>query len=277
MSAQKPRNRFNTEELRRAREEELNRECTFQPRTSASSSVRPRTAIATSERLFREAEELRRRRESQQLAKENEVVADCTFQPSIRRDAARPRSASAVRASNRLYDEAARRKQKLEVSQKALREAEIASYPFRPRLNAESEALVEGTAHKPLQERIADIQRSRDERLTKLKLDAELDNPDLTFRPRLISRSGGEQLSEAASMSSATESVSERVTRRLSHEAVEAHRRHTERQRKWQEAQEAAHSFKPDILPKSRQLAARTEMGEASFLERQRMFESEKV
>jgi hypothetical protein len=64
--------------------------------------------------------------------------------------------------------------------------AEQEQYPFKPNI-AESVAVLKGEKAdiKPIHDRLHDILKKKQEFLHALKAEAEAQNPDLTFKPRL--------------------------------------------------------------------------------------------
>ena len=181
----------------RARMEE-EKELTFKPKTIA----RPRSAksaldTASGEerlarlstprtKLWEKCEEIRN-------AKENEETKDCTFKPKVGRGprmANRPSSARArpsgdLSFPDRLYKDGDSMYRKREDAKRQIAEAEIASYPFQPAINDNSRAAVEAEGYKPIHERVNDLLRKKQESLAAARVQYELENPDLTFAPKV--------------------------------------------------------------------------------------------
>ena len=81
-----------------------------------------------------------------------------------------------------------------------MEEEELKSFPFRPVLSRESETLAARSAaaegrdeyesdRRPLFQRVHDLQRSKQQALQQLRLDAEANNKDLSFAPQINKRS----------------------------------------------------------------------------------------
>ena len=62
------------------------------------------------------------------------------------------------------------------------------AHPYRPPVNAVSKQILRQSAeYRPIQERVGEVQREREERLQRAKLQQERDDPDLTFKPQISS------------------------------------------------------------------------------------------
>lgn len=84
---------------------------------------------------------------------------------------------------DRLHHEADDRVAVREKAKRAMEEREMQQYSFRPRINeAATDALVDMSNHRPLHERVGELQRQRNENLQKLRMRKEMD-PELTFQP----------------------------------------------------------------------------------------------
>ena len=77
-----------------------------------------------------------------------------------------------------------------ESAKRQLAEAEIASYPFQPAINDNSRAAVEAEGYRPIHERVGELLRKKQEALAAARVQVELQNPDLTFQPRVGSAAG---------------------------------------------------------------------------------------
>ena len=162
------------------------------------------------------------------------------------------RRASSV--SDRLYGDAARRRQKREADQKAQRDAELASYPFRPQINPTSDVLV-GSPEVPISQRSLDTTRKLMEKQRQWQEEQENQH---SFKPAILDRSR-----ELAARSRVAQvPIAER--------SQDTSRKLMEKQRRWQEEQESQHSFKPAILDRSRALAAKSGAAALPITERAR-------
>ncbi len=283
----KPRNRFAVEKLRQEREAELSKECTFKPDTSGHGAVGPRPTSAPAarrhsvgsvgDRLFRDAQARSRKREQDAKAKENKEDSECTFRPQL--VAAPPMArdrGDGLTVSQRLFQEAAARAHKLQSAQRALEDEEVACHPFQPTINANSANLVNPTQYKPLEQRIAALQRAKNEKLHQLRTEHFEGNPELTFRPAVntgISRSGRSDSSRGSASPTHSDAGA-----RLAREAERSQRRHVERRRKQDEEFAKQFTFTPTISTGSQALLSKSKhLADSTFLERQRQHEQRVV
>lgn len=174
----------------------------------------------------------------------------------------RRRAVSAARsrgASDRLFAEAeAQRQRRAEAQRKRVAE-ETAAYSFRPSINPDSREVLAATAHlyKPIEARVADLQRAKEENVHRLRMEQLLEDENLTFRPRINEKS--EVVARQRSQEAGLKTVSER----LAFEAEVAQQRRAAREREWAEREARRHSFAPRINPRSEKLV------EGGFEERQ--------
>ena len=181
----------------RARMEE-EKELTFKPKTiarprSAKSALDTASGEERRARLSTPRTKLWEKCEEIRNAKENEETKDCTFKPKVGRGprmANRPSSARArpsgdLSFPDRLYKDGDSMFRKREDAKRQIAEAEIASYPFQPAINDNSRAAVEAEGYKPIHERVNDLLRKKQESLAAARVQYELENPDLTFAPKV--------------------------------------------------------------------------------------------
>ena len=121
--------------------------------------------------------------EKERLSQEREGLSECTFKPKIMTKTAAPRPKSAF--PQRLYGDAENRYKLREAAKRQLAEAEVASYPFQPAINDNSRAAVEAEGYKPIHERVGELLRKKQEALAAARVQVELENPDLTFAPKV--------------------------------------------------------------------------------------------
>lgn len=157
-----------------------------------------------------------------------EETKDCTFRPTIGRKPRKMAEAFAAAAPSqrrtligaaaatatsitdrssmpfpeRLYLDADNRYRARESAKRQLAEAEIASYPFQPAINDNSRAAAEAEGYRPIHERVGELLRKKQEALAAARVQVELENPDLTFQPRVsdASRAIARGLEEEAGM-----------------------------------------------------------------------------
>ena len=272
--------RHSLAEARQRREAEEMAECTFKPRINKSrKSTSQDHKLSREERLARLAQPRQAKRPPTVDGVREADEAELTFRPKIN---SRSRSASR-RASNRLsmsfeerlHHEADERQAQREKLKRQREEAEFKRFAYKPELNAASRAIIERKQaqedHKPIHARIGELQRAKNEKLLRKRMEIELANENLTFKPEI------DQVSDLLAQSRATNQLE--VTQRLSRSAVEAvHRRFRERDAAVEgERREAAH--RPAVNPVSEKIVEQSAFftGEnADFLARQRMFEERK-
>ncbi|KAG2430996.1 hypothetical protein HYH02_013527 [Chlamydomonas schloesseri] len=173
----KPRNeRFEqrAEQLRQAKLEEELRECSFQPRTGrAPSTPRVRGPTPVHERLYNTKPAWEQKRDDILRAREKEVLASCTFQPQCgsRQSPDRGRRSSSVQ-----------------------RQRPASVTRGRPGAGSGGAGGSGGGGggagtYVPIHQRVADLLRSRNEKLAKAQMKMELDSGPATFQPEINRRS----------------------------------------------------------------------------------------
>lgn len=166
--------------------------------------------------------------------------------------------------AQRLFAEADARATKRARAKAALEQKAIAQYTFKPNLNPNSLALVnkseeamtagqpsaplEKQRSKPLHERSAALARAHEQYLHRLRVEANLANKDITFKPKLNPVS--EHLASAQAALKGLPSGSERLVA----EAVELEARRQAARRAAAEAEAEAHPFAPKTLPASQRI-----------------------
>ena len=190
----------------RAKQEE-EKELTFKPKVNAS---RPKSAKGNSDsvtseermqRLSTPRTKLWQKCEQVREDRAKEETKECTFAPRVGRgprmatgtvSSAEAGVASARRAAkahesfpDRLYADGEMRYRRREDARRQIAEAEIASFPFQPAINDNSRAAVEAEGYRPIHERVGDLLRKKQEALAAARVQAELENPDLTFAPKV--------------------------------------------------------------------------------------------
>ncbi|PNW79558.1 hypothetical protein CHLRE_08g358567v5 [Chlamydomonas reinhardtii] len=160
----KPRNeRFEqrAEQLRQAKLEEELRECSFQPRTGRPPSTpRVRGPAPVHERLYHTKPAWEQKRDDILREREREVLASCTFQPQCG-----SRSSSAQR------------------------QRPVSATRSRPDAGGGGGGGGGAGTYVPIHQRVADLLRSRNEKLAKAQMKMELDSGPATFQPEINRRS----------------------------------------------------------------------------------------
>jgi len=275
LSAQKAGRHSKEAIAARARAEEQ-KELTFKPRTIS----RPRSAksaldVASGEeriarlstprtKLWEKCDEIRAK------ASETETE-ECTFKPRVGRG---PRMARAgpdggagrnVPFPDRLYKDGERIYSERERARRQIAEAEVARYPFQPAINDNSRAAVEAEGYRPIHERVGELLRKKQEAMAAARVQVELENPDLTFAPRVS------EASRAIARGLEEESGGSVVSGDLT---TSRRRRSSSGRRSLTAAEESEYTFAPKLNENTKRLCEMmaeegVRGGAASFLERQ--------
>lgn len=182
-------------------------------------------------------------RERTRRETERQELADCTFRPAICKNtdtiiarmakapamviARDPDAPPAAAAAQRLHSEAATRAEQQRSLQHRVLEARQQQYTFQPAIataaSAAGRALDANVEHRPIYERVAEMQRYSTKRLADLRQSHEAQQSEgLTFRPQIDRRS--------RQMAQAMQTTGERPAgERLHEEKSRQQRRHQQR------------------------------------------------
>jgi|TARA_B110000259_G_scaffold40682_1_gene46562 hypothetical protein len=266
-------------------------ELTFKPATN----TRPRSAktvlmdtVTSEERISRLSTprtKLWQQCEQIRSDRTRDETKECTFAPRVGRG---PRMAGASNSTSypdRLYADGETRYRKREESRRQLVEAEINSFPFQPAINDNSRAAVEAGGYRPIHERVGELLRKRNEALAAARVQVELENPDLTFAPKVNESSRaiarglemeggfeGRWPVERDSRASASRPSSARASASVN--GVGAGRPSSARRRSYDARARDEHTFAPKLNDNTRRLCEMmaeegVRGGNGSFLERQ--------
>jgi hypothetical protein len=176
----------------------------------------------------------------------------------------------------------------------------------------ESKAVAKSGGYRPIHERIGELQRQKSASLCRLRAEAEEEDKDSTFAPKLTERSnklalqkrhlemkqaaadamrreeeargqllaGGGQVAEMAAEAAAADRASAEyamrdVTERMNRESDRQAQRKQARRAEWEKGMADACSFAPEISESSKQLLEeqRPELQGVGFLERQELLQ----
>lgn len=203
--------------------------CTFAPRLIAKpllatdASLEERLEVWSTRAAANHARQLEARKEY-----EEEKLAECTFAPRINASSSRGRARDVdpVAAAERLHHEADHRTHLREKARRLNEAEQLASMPFAPALSVASRRTIEkkgASAAKPIYQRVADLQRAKNEKLHALLLDQRSSGgKELTFAPRinpLSERMAREKEKKEAEARAAEESEEPTSADRLSQSA----------------------------------------------------------
>ena len=244
------------EALRREREEQLRRECTFQPQLQAAKKARV-DAKTRRQRLYEDKSRAWKEREAKKRREEERKLQEYQFRPRTTvaggsKSGTAPASTGngEESAADRLYREAERRRQRQQEAARARRQEQEGEFAFQPEINPTSSQKVDPAQYRPLHERVEDMQRVKEENLHRRRMERLLEDDDLTFQPQINQRS--ERLARSEGGGGLDGGV-----QRLMDEAQRAQQRKLARtlEHAREEADQA--SFNPRINPRSDRLVAK--------------------
>jgi len=158
-----------------------------------------------------------------------------------------------------------------EKAKRAAEEVEMERYSFHPNINQEAvSALVDMSNHKPIHERVSQIQRERNEALQRLRLKKEQD-PDCTFQPKVSDASRALVKARRERDGGAEEEKEDIVTRlgkekkRTVERRANLHEAHTKEER-------AELTFEPAISDNTQKILSQNKMFKVGFLARQEAY-----
>ena len=177
--------RNSKEVVARAVEEKLMEECTFRPKINTNYESKVNMPLNNRiERLAQNMGEVYRSRSTEKAhLEEEELKKACTFRPTIKK---RPTTVrEQIPLTDRLHHEADNRVAIREQAKRAMEEEQLANYSFTPNVKRNPVYSKNEATHRPIHERIGELQRKRNEKLQRLRMQSEMNNPDLTFSPAL--------------------------------------------------------------------------------------------
>jgi hypothetical protein len=179
-----------------------------------------RARIEEMQTLYKKSREEREKKKKDYLQSQ---LVDCTFQPQITKmgcNSSRSKSKAgsqlfdavdflsggtgytakaipdagckggpAVVAAMRLHDEAEQRTAQQRWLEKQVEEARLSQFTFQPAINPTATSLYSDIDHRPIYERVGELQREKEDRLRNLKQSHEDAQVDLTFTPQIDARS----------------------------------------------------------------------------------------
>jgi hypothetical protein len=179
-----------------------------------------RARIEEMQTLYKKSREEREKKKKEYLQSQ---LVDCTFQPQITKmgiNSSRSKSKAgsqlfdavdflsggtgytakavpdtgckggpAVVTAMRLHDEAEQRTAQQRWLEKQVEEARLSQFTFQPAINPAVTSLYSDIDHRPIYERVGELQREKEDRLRNLKQSHEDAQVDLTFTPQIDARS----------------------------------------------------------------------------------------
>tara|TARA_B110000208_G_scaffold171314_1_gene213528 strand:- start:60 stop:1658 length:1599 start_codon:yes stop_codon:yes gene_type:complete len=270
------------------------KECTFKPKiTSYKAGGARRTNTSRAgiwERLQNSSATAQESLREEARKVEAKKMEECTFKPSLgpatsqlQRKRLGGRGGTLESCVDRLHHEADMRVARRQQRQRAMQEAELKSYPFRPVLSRETESIVEGdeeTDRRPLFQRVHDLQRSKQQALQQLRLSAEQNNKDLSFNPKINQRSEKIIRERIPRERRGIDIEHEPVWDRLAHGGDELLERRMDELLEHNVEFDRKHTFQPELCEKSERIVSAkfSDSGAhpLTFLERQSALERRK-
>ncbi|CAI2385956.1 unnamed protein product [Moneuplotes crassus] len=127
--------------------------------------------------------------EKAKIEKERKKVEEtCSFRPNIQKPpVAKRKPADFV---DRLHSEANRRQEKREKLKRKLEEERMRDCSFKPKIeNPNRVGTCRSFSHRPIYERVDEIQKNKNDYLTKLKVETEMNNDHINFQPKVNKQS----------------------------------------------------------------------------------------
>lgn len=214
--------RKTTQDLIKDREEDFKRNCTFKPQINKlrynkdlNYNDNPNNLSLEQKlnQLSKPKSDVIEKREKMRRDKEMIEDSECTFKPCITPYKQINKSFSEYPVDERLYQDA---EMKLNERERVKREKEdeiAAQYPFSPQVQSSVAKINGGKRERPpLYQRLEEVQKEINERKKIIRLEAERNDPDLTFHPQINSNSA--YLAQAKKSREQNSSRNESVERR---------------------------------------------------------------
>lgn len=169
----------------------LDPECTFKPKINEKYQGKSAAVnLPFPERMKQwqhqtEDQEARRMKLKAQL--EEQSMQECTFQPEISKKAKGKPREDPAQVAQRLFQSADKRVSMREKARERKEEEEVCKLPFSPEINEVSREVARRSkkSSKPIQHRVAELQKQKSARLHHLKLKEYINDPNLTFHPQI--------------------------------------------------------------------------------------------
>lgn len=177
------------QELLKERENEFKKNCTFKPKINRNSESLKNNELTMEQKILmlsRPKSEQHEKREKLRRELEDLKHIECTFKPNIMPYRGSVKSSNDYPVEERLYQDAEFKNQERERMQR-LRQEELASnYPFRPQVQMTASKLVGNKKERPpIYQRLEELQKEKNNNRNIMRLEAEQNDPDLTFKPKI--------------------------------------------------------------------------------------------
>ena len=180
------------------KEQKIREECTFKPHINSTEydDKLEQNKYERRSRLYKpKVEEIQKREKLKRQREDEEFSNICTFQPKkISQTTScidlKMRTDFNQSIEDRLYVDANKRIEELRNAYKSKEQRELKECTFQPDISRSSKN-VRGNriTEKPIYERAKDLQRQKEENLQKMRIEAELKDENLTFKPKIIKKS----------------------------------------------------------------------------------------
>ena len=155
--------------------------------------------------------------EKAKVEKERKKIEEtCSFQPNTQQKSWETLKRKPKDFVKRLHSEASKRQEKREKLKRKLEEERMKDCSFKPKIeNPNRIGNPYSSCQKPIYERVDEIQRNKAEYLSKLKVEAELNDEHLKFQPR-VNKNSEKILTKKSKMNGNNKSSN--VVERLTHD-----------------------------------------------------------
>jgi hypothetical protein len=182
-------------DLIKEREKEFKENCTFKPQINKSYNSKQadyqdsQSHLTLKQRILklsRPKSEQIEKREKLKREIEDQKYSECTFQPMVTRFNYINRNLNEPRVDQRLYQDAESKFYEREKIRRQSEEEVALNYPFKPQVQATVSKLVGNKRERPpIYLRLQQLQQEINQNRDNIRLRAEIDHPDLTFKPNI--------------------------------------------------------------------------------------------
>jgi hypothetical protein len=187
------------QDLIKEREDQFKKDCTFKPKINQmfysrnlnyNDNKNNLSFEQKIQQLSKPKSETLEKREKLRRERQEIIDSECTFKPNITPYKNSNRSFSEYPVDERLYQDAETKLNERERIKREKEEEIAAQFPFSPQVQSSVSKLVGSNKEKPpLYQRLEEVQKEINERKKIIRLEAEKNDPDLTFRPQINSNS----------------------------------------------------------------------------------------
>lgn len=183
--------------------------------------------------------------EKAKVEKERKEVAEtCSFKPKIQKPP-QPDYKTKQEIINRLHSEANKREEKREKLKRKIEEERMKECSFKPALKKERFGSTRSISVKPLYERVDEVQKRKNEILVELKVEAELNDENLKFKPQVNKNSEKLYKNKLKKQYGSDQNLN--VVERLTKDACDRIEKTHKKTEEWQHELSNMYPFKPQM------------------------------